>query len=145
MSFREDLLDLLVSKMRDTGVFKKVYRNRIPEYSTVNNYPSAAVAWTAEEFVRPATTRRTTYMGEITVMLYSKQKASNRDDDTISPLLDKIFCVVNDRSLCNGVQGIINVEIGSVKRDMGTLHPIYLAEVKLYVEIQQSATTADCG
>jgi len=141
---RIEILDNIKDALVASGLFKKVYRNRIPEYSTVNNHPSVGIAWTKEGFLFREAYKKSRYVGEITVMFYTKQSASNKDEDTISPLLDKLYCIINDRLVCS-VNGVISVELGEVKRDMGTLHPLYLAEVKLMVTMQDKVTTANCN
>jgi len=134
MSKRKDVFNAVVKALQDTGLFATVYKNHIPVWTQVTNFPSVAITWEQEkrEVTGTGASCRDRIYGELTIYLYARQPAKNSYEDVLSDLIDAVDLSIKSST---ELQSLVNVaEIDSVRQDGGILHPHAMALVSVNVD-----------
>jgi hypothetical protein len=133
MSKREDVFEALCAALEATNVFSEIYKNHIPVWTQVNNFPSVALVWEEENWENTGTGAcRTRIYGELTIYVYARQPAKNSYKDILSDLIEVLDTSIKGAA---ELQSLVNVaEIMSVKQDGGMLHPYAMAMVSVSLD-----------
>jgi hypothetical protein len=134
MSKRKDVFDSVVTALESSGVFSTIYKNNIPVWTQVTNFPSVALVWEKEDRETTGTGAgcRVRIYGELTIYLYARQPAKNSYEDVLSDLIDAVDVALKSST---ELQSLVNVaEIESIRQDGGILHPHAMALVSVNMD-----------
>jgi hypothetical protein len=128
---RREIVDSLVEDLKASGVFESVYKNIVPVWTQVKQFPAVAVIYEAEQKdPENITTRACYYIGTLSIYIYNKQP-KNQFEDILSDLIDTVYKVIDDNKvLCCEV---LSSDVTSMKRESGMIHPFAMAEIKVQV------------
>jgi len=128
---RREIVDNIVKVLIDSGKFKKVYKNILPNIEKIAVFPTAAVVYEREKVMREFISGKTMrYEADIIIPIVNKHKNSNLDD-VLTDLIDTIQDgILSDKwIICNTV----DCWVEETERDGGTLYPLAIAQVVVKV------------
>ena len=128
---RRNIVDNIVRVLVDSGKFKKVYKNILPNIEKIAVFPTAAVVYEREKVMREFISGKTMrYEADIIIPIVNKHKNSNLDD-VLTDLIDIIQDgILSDKWIvCNTV----DCWVEETERDGGTLYPLAIAQVVVKV------------
>jgi hypothetical protein len=128
---RKEAVEQLVADFEASGLFKKVYKNIVPVWTSIHKTPAAAVIYSTELADRDNfTNNKVKYYGNIYVYIYNKQ-AATKYEDNLTELIDEAQRIImeNEYLRCNTIETIM----AELKRDGGTIHPWSMAQLRIEV------------
>jgi len=121
-----------VKNLKNTNnspMFAKVYENVIPVWTDVIEHPAIAVAYAEEVRERSSMcTNRFENIGTVVIYIYNK---SEDYADVLSEYVEAIMSVVETDVTIR--QETLDCYVAEWVRDLGSLHPHYMAELTLIV------------
>jgi hypothetical protein len=132
---RKEVFDSVVNAItnlvdeNNSPLFAKVYQNTVPVWTDILEHPAVAVAYAEENRTRSAMcTNRFENLGTIMIYIYNK---SEDYVDVMSPLIEEVLSVVETDA---GIRAeTLDCYVSEIVRDLGSLHPHYMAELTLLV------------
>lgn len=131
MTVRQESVEQLVADFEASPLFRKVYKNIVPIWTSVNTVPAVAVLYSDEVAAREnLTNNKVKYKGTILVYIYNKQGATKYEDN-LTELIEEAQTIVmeNEYLRCNTIDTIV----AEMKRDGGTIHPYSMAQLKIEI------------
>ena len=131
MTVRQESVEQLVADFEASPLFRKVYKNIVPIWTSVNTVPAVAVLYSDEVAAREnLTNNKVKYKGTILIYVYNKQGATKYEDN-LTELIEEAQTIVmeNEYLRCNTIETIM----AEMKRDGGTIHPYSMAQMKVEI------------
>lgn len=131
MTVRQESVEQLVADFEASPLFKKVYKNMVPIWTSVNKVPAVSVLYSDEVAARDNfTNNKIKYKGTILIYIYNKQGATKYEDN-LTDLIEEAQRIVieNEYLRCNTIETIV----AEMKRDGGTIHPYSMAQLKVEI------------
>lgn len=128
---RIEIIDNIVKDLEQTRKFRKIYKNTIPMWTDVKDFPAVGIVYEADQMDRENLVNSKAYVvAKIPICVYNKQKASDFDDN-LSEYVEIVQKVVekNEFLRYNTVEAIVS----DFKRDGGMLLPYSVAQLTLTV------------
>jgi hypothetical protein len=128
---RTEVIDAICVDLENTRQFKKVYKNIIPVWTDIKEFPAIAIVYESDTVNRENLTNSKAFISaNIPIYIYNKQRGSNTEDN-LSDLVEVTQGVIeaNTYIKTNCVEGMIT----SFKRDGGLLMPYSIAQLQLQI------------
>lgn len=134
---RREIVEQMVQSITDTGLFNKIYKNFMPVWTDVPDFPAAAVMYESEKLMREFISGNTfRYEATVIVTIYNKQD-STEYDDILTDLIDAVQrgILSNEWLVCNTIDCFQE----TMQRDGGALHPFAMAQLEFKVRYMYKA------
>ena len=124
---RIEIIDDIVTAINNTAQFKKTYKNIVPVWTDVKQFPACAVMYESEEKQRDnLTNSKAYYIGKIGIFIYNKQSKTSYKDN-LSDLIEEVYSIIE------GVRWlkykVVDATVSQMKRDGGIIHPYSMANI----------------
>ena len=137
MSFRKDVIEALYDAIDELDIFDNIYKNIVPVWSNIPQFPAVSILYESEEAVPANNTNSCkTVTGKILIYIFNKQESERQYEDILSEYIDSIYKLIaeNEFLKCNA----IDVTLASMKRDGGILHPFAMCQIEILVKYRQT-------
>lgn len=128
---RIEVIDAICTDLEKTKKFKKVYKNTIPIWTDIKEFPAIALVYEKDVASRENLTNSKAFISaDIPVYIYNKQRGSDTSDN-LSDLVETAQGVIEANNFVRTecVEGMIT----SFKRDGGSLMPYSIAQLLLQI------------
>jgi hypothetical protein len=129
---RIEVIDAICTDLEKTRKFKKIFKNSIPVWTDIKEFPAIAVVYESDTANRENLTNSKAFISaNLPIYIYNKQRGSDTDDN-LSDLVEVAQGVIeaNTYVKTNCVEGMIT----SFKRDGGLLLPYSIAQLLLQIK-----------
>ena len=124
---KKEIIDDIITAIDNTKQFKKTYKNIVPIWTDVKQFPSCAVMYESEEKARDnLTNSKAYYIGKIGIFIYNKQSKTSYEDN-LSDLIEEVYSVIEDTRWLK--YKIVDATVSQMKRDGGIIHPYSMANI----------------
>ena len=124
---RIEIIDDIITAINNTAQFKKTYKNIVPVWTDVKQFPACAVMYESEEKQRDnLTNSKAYYIGKIGIFIYNKQSKTSYKDN-LSDLIEEVYSVIEDIRWLK--YKVVDATVSQMKRDGGIIHPYSMANI----------------
>lgn len=129
---RLDIINAVVSDLERTKKFRKVYKNIIPMWTDVKDFPAVGLVYETDQMERNNLVNSKAYViATIPICIYNKQKTSDYDDN-LSEYVEIVQKVIETNEFLRN--NTIEAIVSDFKRDGGMLLPYSVAQLTLKVK-----------
>ena len=129
---RLEIINAVVSDLERTKKFKKIYKNIIPMWTDVKDFPAVGLVYETDQMERNNLVNSKAYViATIPICIYNKQKASDYDDN-LSEYVEIVQKVIETNEFLRN--NTIEAIVSDFKRDGGMLLPYSVAQLTLKVK-----------
>ena len=124
---KKEIIEDILMEIENTSEFKKTYKNIVPIWTDVKQFPACAVMYESEEKERDnITNSKAYYVGKIGIFVFNKQSKTSYED-ILSDLIEEIYSVIENIRWTK--HKIIDATVSQMKRDGGIVHPYAIANI----------------
>jgi hypothetical protein len=136
MNVKKEIVEEIIKRVEEKGIFKKIYKNIIPIWTNIQQFPAFAILYEKEKKERHNLTNRKAYfIGEISIFIFNKQP-QNKYDDILSDLIEEVYSVIEDIRWENF--NIVDATLSEMKREGGIVHPYAIATITVQIRYIKS-------
>lgn len=129
---RLDIINAVVSDLERTKKFRKIYKNIIPMWTDVKDFPAVGLVYETDQMERNNLVNSKAYViATIPICIYNKQKTSDYDDN-LSEYVEIVQKVIETSEFLRN--NTIEAIVSDFKRDGGMLLPYSVAQLTLKVK-----------
>lgn len=129
---RLEIINAVVSDLERTKKFKKIYKNIIPMWTDVKDFPAVGLVYETDQMERNNLVNSKAYViATIPICIYNKQKTSDYDDN-LSEYVEIVQKVIETNEFLRN--NTIEAIVSDFKRDGGMLLPYSVAQLTLKVK-----------
>jgi hypothetical protein len=129
---RIEIIESLIADLERTKKFRKIYKNTIPMWNEVKDFPAVGVVYESDQMDRSNLVNSKAFtLATIPIFVYNKQRGSDVEDN-LSELVEVVQKVVESNQLLK--TQTIEAMITDFKRDGGMLMPYSVAQLILKVK-----------
>lgn len=129
---RLDIINAVVSDLERTKKFRKIYKNIIPMWTDVKDFPAVGLVYETDQMERNNLVNSKAYViATIPICIYNKQKTSDYDDN-LSEYVEIVQKVIETNEFLRN--NTIEAIVSDFKRDGGMLLPYSVAQLTLKVK-----------
>jgi len=133
---RIEIIDSIITDLERTKKFKKIFKNSIPVWTDVKDFPSIGVVYESEMTERHnLNNAKAMILATIPIYIYNKQRGSDVEDN-LSELVEIVQKVIETNTLLK--TKTIEAMVTDFKRDGGMLMPYSVAQLILKVKYIKS-------
>ena len=133
---KKELIEEIITKINETQKFKKIYKNIVPVWTDIRQFPACAVMYESEEKERNnITNSKAYYIGNIGIFVFSKQSKTTYED-ILSDLIETVYDVIENIRWTK--HKIIDATVSKMKRDGGIVHPYAVANIVVEIRYIKS-------
>lgn len=126
---RIEIIESIIADLERTKKFRKIYKNDIPLWSEVKDFPAVGIVYESDKTERANLTNGKVFvLATIPIYIYNKQRGTDPNDN-LSEFVEVVQSVIekNEFLKCNTVDAMIV----DFKRDGGMLKPYSVAQLIL--------------
>ena len=129
---RLEIINAVVSDLERTKKFRKIYKNIIPMWTDVKDFPAVGLVYETDQMERNNLVNSKAYViATIPICIYNKQKTSDYDDN-LSEYVEIVQKVIETNEFLRN--NTIEAIVSDFKRDGGMLLPYSVAQLTLKVK-----------
>lgn len=132
---RVRLVEEIATAVHNSGLFKLVYKNIVPNWTQVPVFPAIGIVYDSDLSSGVTMGSSINVEANIVILIYQQQE-NNNYEDKLSKLVDEVENIVCNNAFINC--NTLTNNIVSFKRDGGILMPFSVAQLTLKVTYRKN-------